>query len=172
MKLRSIRPVLHADIPFLDEDPRRCCQCVLTRDADAEWRSFCEVLAEAIDCAVDLAITKVIEEADDVAALEHLRAIALTRLAGTPVPMRLSEMLAAIGILLDALVDKQDAHAEHGLATPLRRMRDIAKEAGCEEQAACEDVSCKPLRAVRRRSAALRNLPSTSTRRGNRSAAA
>lgn len=171
MKLRSIRPVLHADTLFLDEEPPRGCQCALTRDVDAEWRSFCEVLAEAIDCAVDLAIKKVIEEADDVAALEHLRAIALTRLAGTPVPMRLSEMLAAIGILLDALVDKHDAHAEHGLATPLRRMRDIAKEAGFEDQAAREDVSCNQLRAVRRRSSS-RNLPSTSPRRGSRSAAA
>jgi hypothetical protein len=172
MKLRPTRPLLNADEPFLDEDRRDCCQCAITRDADAEWRSFCEVLAEAIDCAVDLAITKVMEEADDVAALEHLRAIALTRLAGTPVPMRLSQMLAAIGILLDALVDEHDAHAEQVLATPLRRMRDIAKEAVSEDQAASEAVSCRPLRAVPRRSSSPRTLPSNSTRRGSRSAAA
>lgn len=143
----------------------------MTRDADAEWRSFCEVLGEAIDCAVDLAIAKVDDAEDDIAALEHLRAIALTRLAGIPVPMRLSEMLQAIGILLDALVDKRDEGAAGCLATPLRRMRDIATVTVSDEQIQREASVRQPVQPPRRRVPSVR-IPSPRPRRTGRAVAA
>jgi hypothetical protein len=170
MKLRQSATTSNAADSLFPGQPPGCSRCCLTQDADAEWRSFCVVLADAVECAIDLAILHVADDPDDVAALEHLRAIALARLAGSPTEMRVSELLQAVAIFLDVLVDKRhESRAVHCLATPLRRLRDVAKEAVRAEKDVESSSSCKPPQATRRRGSTLRAQKNSRSRRSLRS---
>ncbi len=71
-----------------------------TYDVDAEWRAFQRVLAEALECVIDHAIVCVVDDADDIGALEHLRTLTRAHFAGVPMPLRMDDFLHALAILL------------------------------------------------------------------------
>ncbi len=105
-------------------------------DTDAAWRSFLSVVVDAVDRMIQLVQRRVRGFADDVAALQHLRTVLVARLNGQIVPFRMGEMLHAVGILLATFVDKgKEDRAIEQLATPLRRMRDIAREMMSDDHA-------------------------------------
>lgn len=120
-----------------------------TADAEAAWRSFLSVVVDAIDRTIQLIQHRVRGFADDVAALQHLRTVLVARLNGHPVHFRMGELLNAIGILLSTYVDKRtEVRAAEQLATPLRRMRDIAREMMRDDHD-CAAAPCTSPRPVR-----------------------
>lgn len=101
-------------------------------DPEAEWRVLRAVFTDAIECAIGHACERVSDFPEDVAALEHLRDFARSRIEGLPCAMRVSDLLQALGILLGAFEAERCAPslAGYSLHTTSRRMRDLAHAVG------------------------------------------
>jgi hypothetical protein len=104
--------------------------------ADAEWRAFQAVLSESLECVIDHAIVCVVDEAEDVRALEHLRSLTRAHFAGIAMPIRMHDFLHALGILLAGFqveprngrwgCEESDLHS---IAVASERLRHVVQEA-------------------------------------------
>lgn len=101
-------------------------------ETETEWRMLRAVFTDAIECAIGHACERVGDFPEDVAALEHLRDFARSRIEGLPCAMRVSDLLQALGILLGAFEAERCAPslAGYSLHTTTRRMRDLAHAVG------------------------------------------
>jgi hypothetical protein len=101
-------------------------------DADAEWRAFQAVLAEALECVIDHAIVCVVDEAEDVRALEHLRSLTRAHFAGIPMPIHMPDFLHAMAILLGGFQVAPRSRYEppvDPIAIAAERLRHVAQSA-------------------------------------------
>lgn len=103
-------------------------ECPASSSQREEWRSLCQVLGEAVECAIDHA-ARSCSEPDDLHALDHLRSFARASFAGTSIAADKPSLLHAVGILLATLAEPradEGAPAQH-LSLVGRRVRQLAE---------------------------------------------
>jgi hypothetical protein len=112
--------------------PTSFAQAAYACDAEAEWRAFQAVLAEALECVIDHAIVCVVDEAEDVRALEHLRSLTRAHFAGVPMPIHMPDFLHALAILLGGFQVEPRSRGEafgHPVSIAAERLRHVAQSA-------------------------------------------